>query len=889
MTAGRAPLHALAVRALGAAALWIIVLAAGAQAQPVAVRSGEHSDFTRLVVAVGPDSAWALGRTAGGYAVRIDGIRDGFDTARVFDLIPRRRVADIAGDGDTLALTLGCDCHALAFALPSGPVVIDIRDGPPPPGSPFEAPLDPPAAQPAVLPLPREAQRLAEDRQPYRELLWALGKEAAGQTAAPGPRRALVPPPPAVAAGGTSDGPAPVTETVPATPDPAPAPAAATVTAPDRPAPAPAAAISPPAVLPDTVPPDATLPDARILAAEQALILQLGRAATQGLVVPQLPPAPPAPSGGETDATTAAMPPDIAIDAETSYDRAVAGSADAPRPVTPDGEGCTPDDAVAVAEWGTDEPVAIQIADARQALVGEFDHPDPDAARALARLYVHFGMGAEAIATLDAFAVPGDDAAVLRDLSAIMDGMAAPPVVLAPRLAACDAPVALWSLLAAPELPAPADVETRAAMRAFGGLPLHLRRHLAETLADRLVALGDADTARAVRNSVARVEGAAEEVVAMLDARTEAAAGDTAAAAAGYERIIETDPQRAPDALAALLQLQLDTGTPVDPAMIDAAAAFAFEHQGSSLGREIERLRILALGQSGQVGAARDALAAATTSGALQDPAGATRDLLRIVAATALPSDAAALYFALGPDVAASDLAPEDRRSLARQILAAGLPDEAARLLAAAEATGAAEPADRLLRAEAELAAGRPAAALASLATLPGADPAPLRARALSSLADHAAAARVLETVGDGPGRAREELRARAPDRAARALEADDPALAAALRRLAGQPAAATPPDALGPEAAPSPDPLGPDAAPTPDPLAPAAAGESQPPPGPVAAAGALLDDSAGLRAAVARVLAAYPDPAAAPRSPPTEAETAGSASAEAVPAAPGG
>lgn len=124
------------------AMLLTLVLASAAQAETARILSGEHGDFTRLVIELpgGPD--WSMGRTATGYAF---GVRSAsqptYDLSAVWERIPRSRLAGLAVDqtSGALLLTLGCDCHVFPFEYGSAIVVLDIREGPPPAGSAFEA------------------------------------------------------------------------------------------------------------------------------------------------------------------------------------------------------------------------------------------------------------------------------------------------------------------------------------------------------------------------------------------------------------------------------------------------------------------------------------------------------------------------------------------------------------------------------------------------------------------------------------------------------------------------------------------------------------------------------------------------------------------------------
>lgn len=126
------------------ALLILLLLTAGAaRAETVAIVSGEHDGFSRIVLDLSEPTPWQFGRTADGYELRLarDGIR--FDLRQVFRTIPRTRLASIWADPESgdLQLGIGCACHAMPFEFRDDIIVIDIKDGPPPPGSSFETSL----------------------------------------------------------------------------------------------------------------------------------------------------------------------------------------------------------------------------------------------------------------------------------------------------------------------------------------------------------------------------------------------------------------------------------------------------------------------------------------------------------------------------------------------------------------------------------------------------------------------------------------------------------------------------------------------------------------------------------------------------------------------------
>ncbi len=108
-----------------------LVLVLGLQqagAAPISVRSGEHSDFTRLVMTVPEDMTWALTEPARQVRLTLDDHEDGFDTTEVFSRIPTTRLSALTTASNSLILELNCDCAVRVFREGNRFLVVDVQD-----------------------------------------------------------------------------------------------------------------------------------------------------------------------------------------------------------------------------------------------------------------------------------------------------------------------------------------------------------------------------------------------------------------------------------------------------------------------------------------------------------------------------------------------------------------------------------------------------------------------------------------------------------------------------------------------------------------------------------------------------------------------------------------
>ena len=112
--------------------LVVYVLAASvASAQStVSVSSGEHPNFSRLVFTPPPQTQLRFRQLENSLVVEAEGRGMVFNDHRVFDRIPRTRVANTAVtetlEEATLTVDLNCTCPLEIFALPNNAVVIDV-------------------------------------------------------------------------------------------------------------------------------------------------------------------------------------------------------------------------------------------------------------------------------------------------------------------------------------------------------------------------------------------------------------------------------------------------------------------------------------------------------------------------------------------------------------------------------------------------------------------------------------------------------------------------------------------------------------------------------------------------------------------------------------------
>ena len=522
------------------AVLALILMPGLALAQPVKVRGGDHPDFTRIVIEYSQPVNWTVGRFGDGYELRLPDGGAQYDLSGVFDQIGKDRLAAIWTDPESGALHFGvdCACFAMPFELRPGTVVIDIRNGTPPPGSSFEVPLD---------------GGVAPD---------LAARKAIRPTGRPRPNGRPQPSGPAAGYDWTTG----LTPTLPAR-----------------------------SVLASSglglvlIPSDGATPDLAPL--RQALIEQLSRGASDGVVDMAKPKV--AVTTVVDDGTPA-----VEIRLGEAPNLILRQKGENAPPLSAAGAECFADDRLDVAAWAEDSPLSGQFGPALSGLTGEFDRPVPEAVRTATRFYLNLGFGAEARAILRAFPTEQTDAAIWQSMARILDDQPDPDPVFA-GMAACDTAAALWAVLADPEVLNVGQVEKAAILRAFSALPIHMRQQLGPTLVDRFLAMQDFPTATALRDAVLRGTAEPGPGIGLMEAAIEKASGAPAASEARLAKLTAQSGPTTPDALVALIIQRAETGQDVSFHQVEAMEEYAKEREGSEDHNRFHLALTLAYGASG--------------------------------------------------------------------------------------------------------------------------------------------------------------------------------------------------------------------------------------------------------------------------------------------------
>jgi hypothetical protein len=507
--------------------------------------------------------------------------------------------------------------------------------------------------------------------------------------------------------------------------------------------------------------------------AEEVLLNRLGRAADQGLIefADTRPPAERAPDRAEPVAGDAAgVPAEVSthagshadpapardgdpdllaqlglrhpqIAASSVYDRDARAAARGGRPLPH--RDCRPDEAIDLAAWSDGRSFPDQAGELRRRLVGEFDRPDPEAARDLARLHLRYGLGAEAALLLRAFGVTGGDAPLLADLALLFEGK--PPQSDLARDIACPGRHGLLLALAGRPAMLQPGAHRRSIRQSLEEMPATLRILLAPRLVERFLAANEAPEARLLYDIAARTGERLSHDMHLAAALLAAAEGQAEEAERMMAALVAANAPNKAQAVLALARTRLERGGAAPAPWVDDLRTLAVMHRRTPVEEAARSLLAEALARNGDIGGAL-ATAAALGRDVPEARAAAAALAPRLLAEADPAAVGAAAYAgaALGHGSLLAAASEAERVAIADGLLGLGLPEPALALVAPEPEGSPRSPEARLASSRALLALDRAEAALADLEGLESAEAAAVRARALARTGDFAAAAAAL-------------------------------------------------------------------------------------------------------------------------------------------------
>ena len=668
-------------------------------AQTLEVRSGEHADFTRLVIRLPDDTPWRLAQDGRMAQLIVDGADIDFNTDTVFARIPRTRLEGLSqpDSGGVLQLALACNCPVSSFVEQGNYLVLDI-------GEAIEG-------QPIQTGIGVETQALQEERD--AEVAPTVPFPLLGPETAPG---ALL---------------------------------ANSISSLNR-----ASAVIGGSPVETAATDDA--PSAEGLAqSERILEEQISRAATQGLVAVDAQAL--SDIGQRLENTEGAPNPatSLNIRAVTSVDRDMTPALQG-MSLSGNSAYCLDPDVVDLPRWGDDRPFGHQVGAFRTRMAGEFDDLSDRDIMGLAKTYLYFGFGAEAHQLMLGLDPSTKHLEPLMALSRLLESGDLPEPHPFDHQLHCDSVLALWSVYANPLSPRD-EVNSGAVIRAFVELPDHIRSLIGPGLLRRFTNAGDSETAELLVRLINRSAPQKDTPMLMAEAEIARLNGDEETADDLVEDVAHSGSQDSPEALITLVERHFETRETLPSETVQLLESYVLELRRDELGSEMARAYSLALALAG------DFPAAFSQPTGADAPQARNLLYKNLALLTENADDLTFLELSFdATNKARSGLPVDLKMQMSSRYIDMGFPEAALALLDRPLAQ-AGPDGYSALRAEAALDAGLPRRALLELVGRSGAEVDELRAEALRASGLHAEAAQIYATLNAPEEAARSEWLAGLP------------------------------------------------------------------------------------------------------------------------------
>ncbi len=672
------------------AAFWLGVSASFAQT--ITVRSGEHENFSRLVLTLPKEISWKIVESNRSFSLRVDAPTVLFDYSQVFERIPRKRIVAISQErvGSDLVFSLACDCSVSSFVDNANLVVIDVKN-----------------AQ------VQQDQRQRTHGSPISQTTYRFSMPS-GRQKPISTKTTLLP----VVIGQVIES-------------------------------------SPPVAMEPITPPQGVRSYSNINVSEERLLAQIERASDQGLLEFSEGSKPANPkeqrmSGSDMPAEVPEKPLPMSLSVTTVIDRDLAAGV-ALLDLSSAELYCTDPKFVAIGSWGGEENYSDEISRLRSQLYGEFDRLVPEAAVELARFYLFFGFGAEAKQAIELSRKSGAEIQVLLALAEVLDAeetMTENPFVGQQN---CKGDVALWSLLS--EQTVAADVNDDAVLQSFSRLPPHLRERVGPDLSRMYVDSGNGDMANSVLRATTRSGGEIVSGIDFAEASVAELNGDTETEERELMNSIVEGTEYSPRALVELIGNRYESREALAPDLPDLVTAYATEYRGTDLEGDLIKTQVVALALAGRFEEAFSAQEKLQQEDSESEGRAALMPLLTLMSERA--DDVTFLRYAINSETGGSEnVSAQVGEQMAERLLGLGFPDEAEMWLKkSGDSLGYKRR--RMMQAEIEVARKQPHRALVELVGLsePGANR--LRAKALRQNGEYEKVGQALTAADDLNGAAR--------------------------------------------------------------------------------------------------------------------------------------
>ncbi|MEM9909178.1 MAG: hypothetical protein AAF922_00215 [Pseudomonadota bacterium] len=266
---------------------------------------------------------------------------------------------------------------------------------------------------------------------------------------------------------------------------------------------------------------------------------------------------------------------------------------------TEDTEKCIQNRILDIPSWRNDEIFQEGIGESHARIFNERDSLNEDNVLLLAKHYIYYGFGIEALAVLQLLENTSHEIEVLKALAEVVDGGTTSSSELKGQFL-CQGYSQFWAIFSGEEVSAVSELNDRALIATFIRLPRHLRRYLGPIASGILLSAGEDELSSAILRTVEVVENETSPSISFAIAELNRHYGQNETAKDKYQRVIDDKASQELDALVRQVQLLISEGVLLDDLYSELSQMAVHKEVEEMSGKELETLQILSLGKLGR-------------------------------------------------------------------------------------------------------------------------------------------------------------------------------------------------------------------------------------------------------------------------------------------------
>ncbi|MEP3053591.1 MULTISPECIES: hypothetical protein [Rhodobacterales] len=513
-------------------------------ANPIPVRTGDHDNFTRVVLSVPSSSNWVEEVTGRVILIKISDHKVGFDTSKAFDRIGRDRISSFKASSSNLEIQMGCDCTVESYRTVKNLIVLDIFN------------------QDDVVNANLQVDQVDFAHLGARNL--QLPKTQKEELEVNAPREQKEPP---VDVGQVRNKVENATETS------------------------------------LKIENGESLKGAR-----EILLQEFGSSATRGIlsISSSLPAREERSPQIDLSIFSENLEDSLERSEVGSPNIEISSSSDllntsAAQQIIQSSGFCVDADLLQISQWGKKSSPISEVGNLRSAIFDELQQVEPQEVLKLAKLYLHLGFGAESAATLNIVPSLKKNHPELLAIAEIMEFSKSANGNFFKAMESCNSAAAMWALFTNNISGIrSAEVNTDAVIFALNDLPISLRENLAPTISNQLLALDLGAAADLALRTLERSSELSTVDVVLARSNLDTVDNSPKESKKNLRYVIDSNTLQSAEALIKLIDLEFKNDGQISEQQLLLASAYTMELRHHDLIHEIQRAFILALTMSGE-------------------------------------------------------------------------------------------------------------------------------------------------------------------------------------------------------------------------------------------------------------------------------------------------